>query len=68
MFLDLLDRRMDATRLLYVRLMDDWLVLVPKRWTFRRVTRIVNQTVSQLELKKRPEKTYFCRHPHPGAA
>jgi retron-type reverse transcriptase len=31
-FLDVLDKRMEATGLFYARFMDDWVVLAPTRW------------------------------------
>jgi len=34
----------------YVRIMDDWGILVPTRWKLKQAVRIVNQTLAQLKL------------------
>jgi RNA-directed DNA polymerase len=60
-FLDQLDRRMNASGLLYVRFMDDILVLAPTRWKLRRTVRLVNQILGALRLEKHPEKTFIGR-------
>ncbi|MDZ4799181.1 MAG: reverse transcriptase domain-containing protein, partial [Bryobacteraceae bacterium] len=44
LYLDVLDRRMEATGLFYVRFMDDWVILAPTRWSLRRAVRLVNET------------------------
>ena len=61
LFLDLLDRRMEATGLVYVRFMDDWVILSPTRWKLRKAVRIVNQTLTELKVRQHPEKTFIGR-------
>ena len=55
--LDVLDKRMEATGLFYVRFMDDWIVLAPSRWKLRRAIRVVNQTLAELKVEQHPDKT-----------
>lgn len=57
LFLDLVDRRMEATGLAYVRFMDDGVVLAPTRWKLRKAIRIVNETLAELEVEQHPDKT-----------
>jgi RNA-directed DNA polymerase len=61
LFLDLLDKRMEATGLLYVRFMDDWVVLAPTRWKLRQAVRIVNETLAKLHVQQHPDKTFIGR-------
>lgn len=61
LFLDLLDRRMEATGLCYVRFMDDWVVLAPTRWKLRNAIRVVSQTLAELRVKQHPDKTFIGR-------
>lgn len=61
LFLDVLDKRMEATGLFYVRFMDDWVVLSPRRWKLRRAVRIVNQTLAELKVEQHPDKTFIGR-------
>jgi RNA-directed DNA polymerase len=61
LFLDLLDRRMEVTGLVYVRFMDDWVVLSATRWKLRKAVRIVNQTLTELKVRQHPEKTFIGR-------
>ena len=56
-----LDERLENTGLLYVRFMDDILVLAPTRWKLRRAVRVLNQVLSSLKLEKHPEKTFIGR-------
>ncbi len=58
LFLDVLDRRMEATGLGYVRFMDDWVVLAPTRWKLRAAVRVVNQTLAELKVQQHPDKTF----------
>ncbi len=46
LFLNVLDKRMEATGLFYVRFMDDWVVLAPTRWKLRQANRIVIETLT----------------------
>ncbi|MDA0661101.1 MAG: reverse transcriptase/maturase family protein [Planctomycetota bacterium] len=61
LFLDLLDCRMEATGLFYVRFMDDWVVLAPTRWKLRRAIALVNQTLAELQVEQHPDKTFIGR-------
>ena len=61
LFLDLLDRRMEATGLFYVRFMDDWVILAPTRWKLRAAVRTVNQTLAALKVEQHPDKTFIGR-------
>ncbi len=61
LFLDVLDRRMEATGLCYVRFMDDWVVLAPTRWKLRKAVRIVNETLAELRVEQHPDKTFIGR-------
>ena len=61
LFLDLLDRRMKATGLFYVRFMDDWVILSPTRWKLRKAVRIVNETLAELRVEQHPDKTFVGR-------
>ena len=61
LFLDLLDRRMDAVGLFYVRFMDDWVVLAPTRWKLRKAVRLVNETLAELQVEQHPDKTFIGR-------
>ena len=61
LFLDVLDRRMEATGLCYVRFMDDWVILAPTRWKLRKAVRIVNQTLAELRVQQHPDKTFVGR-------
>jgi len=61
LFLDLVDRRMEATGLAYVRFMDDWIVLAPTRWKLRKAIRIVNETLAELQVEQHPDKTFIGR-------
>ena len=61
LFLDVLDRRMEATGLCYVRFMDDWVVLAPTRWKLRKAVALVNQTLAELRVEQHPDKTFVGR-------
>ncbi len=61
LFLDLLDRRMEAMRLFYIRFMDDWVVLAPTRWKLRQAVRLVNETLAELQVEQHPGKTFVGR-------
>jgi RNA-directed DNA polymerase len=61
LFLDDLDRRMETTRLFYIRFMDDILVLAPTRWKLRRAVGSVNAILGSLRLEKHPDKTFIGR-------
>lgn len=57
LYLEPLDRRMEATGLAYARFMDDWVILAPTRWSLRRAVRTLHQQGSQI-----PETAIFCGH------
>jgi RNA-directed DNA polymerase len=61
LFFDVLDRRMEATGLCYVRSMDDWVVLAPTRWKLRAAIRIVNETLFGLKVPQHPDNTFVGR-------
>jgi RNA-directed DNA polymerase len=58
-YLELLDRRMEATGLTYARFMDDWVVLAPTRWSLRRAIVVVNETLWELRVEQHPDKTFI---------
>jgi hypothetical protein len=60
-YLEPLDRRMEAAGLTYARFMDDWVILAPSRWSLRRAIRIVNETLRELRVKQHPDKTFIGR-------
>ena len=60
-YLEPLDRRMEATGLTYARFMDDWAILAPSRWSLRRAIRIVNETLRELRVEQHPDKTFIGR-------
>jgi len=61
LFLDVLDQRMEASGLFYVRFMDDWVVLAPSRWKLRKAVRLVNETLAVLHVEQHPDKTFVGR-------
>lgn len=52
-----LDQKMEKLNVKYFRYMDDILILAPTRWKLRKAIRILNQTFSELNLEKHPDKT-----------
>jgi hypothetical protein len=60
-YLEPLDRRMEATGLTYARFMDDWVILAPTSWSLRRAVRIVNETLWGLRVEQHPDKTFIGR-------
>ena len=60
-YLEPLDRRMEATGLPYARFMDDWVILAPTRWSLRRAIGISNETLRELRVEQHPEKTFIGR-------
>lgn len=61
LYLEPLDRRMEATGLAYARFMDDWVVLAPTRWSLRRAVRIAHETLRELRVEPHPNKTFVGR-------
>lgn len=57
-YLEPLDRRMEATGLTYARFMDDWVILAPTRWALRRAVVIGNETLRELRVEQHPDKTF----------
>ena len=47
--------------LVFIRFMDDILVLSPTRWHLRRAVKDVNQVLGSLRLEKHPDKTFIGR-------
>jgi len=60
-YLEPLDRRMEATGLTYARFMDDWVILAPTRWALRRAIVVVNETLRELRVEQHPDKTFIGR-------
>ena len=56
-----LDEALERLGLVYVRFMDDILVLAPSRWKLRRAVRVLTQVLASLKLEKHPEKTFIGR-------
>ncbi|QDV22544.1 reverse transcriptase domain-containing protein [Aureliella helgolandensis] len=56
LFLDVLDKRMEAMAVFYVRFMDDWVVLAPSRWKLRKAIALVNRTLAELDVEQHPDK------------
>src|ERR1035441_1556388 len=61
LYLEPLDRRLEASGLTYARFMDDWVILAPTRWSLRRAVRMVNQTLRELRVEQHPNKTFIGR-------
>jgi len=61
LYLEPLDRRMEATGLTYARFMDDWVILAPTRWSLRRAIVVVNETLPGLHVDQHPDKTFIGR-------
>jgi len=60
-FLTEVDDALEHLGLLYVRYMDDILVLAPTRWKLRQAVKVVNQGLTSLRLAKHPDKTCIGR-------
>jgi len=61
LYLEPLDRRMEATGLTYARFMDDWVILAPTRWSLRRAIVVVNETLRELRVEQHPDETFIGR-------
>jgi len=61
LYLRVLDERMEARDLYYVRYMDDILVLAKTHWQLRRAVRILNRTFCELKVSQHPDKTFIGR-------
>lgn len=61
LFLRPLDTAMERLGLLYVRYMDDVLVLAPTRSKLRRAVKVLNRVLASLGLDKHPGKTFIGR-------
>ncbi|NEO81355.1 hypothetical protein [Moorena sp. SIO4G3] len=46
---------------LYIRYMDDWIILAPTRWKLRKAIKATNQVMTELKVIKHPEKTFIGR-------
>ena len=60
LYLEPLDRRLEATGLSYARFMDNWVILAPTRWSLRRALVTVNETL-ELRVEQHPDKTFIGR-------
>jgi hypothetical protein len=56
-----LDRALARANCLYVRYMDDWIVLTKTHSQLRKVARITNEVLKTLKQTKHPDKTYIGR-------
>ena len=61
LYLKPLDDRMAALGCVYVRYMDDWVVLASTRWKLRAAIRAVNQVMANLRVRQHPDKTIIGR-------
>ena len=61
LYLEPLDRRIEASGLTYARFMDDWVIVAPSRWRLRRAIRVVNETLRELRVEQHPDKTFAGR-------
>jgi hypothetical protein len=61
LYLTLIYERMEATGLTSPRFMDDWVVLAPTHWKLRAAIRLVNETLAELKLQQRRDKTFIGR-------
>ena len=61
LYLKPLDDRMAALGVVYVRYMDDWVVLASSRWQLRRAIRAVRQEMARLRVVPHPDKTALGR-------
>ncbi len=59
LYLKPLDDAVGTAGLLYARFMDDWVIIVPGRWKFRRIVKIVNTVLNRLKIEKHPDKTFI---------
>ena len=59
LYLKPLDDQMAKLDVYYVRYMDDWLVIASSRWKLRKTVKIVNATLSALNVVKHPDKTFI---------
>ena len=60
-FLRSVDQALGKLGLVYVRFMDDIVVLAPTRWKLRGAVKALNQALGALRLKKHPRKTFIGR-------
>ena len=49
---------MDRAGIAYVRYMDDWVIMTPRRHQLRRGIRLIKQTLQQLKLSTHSDKTW----------
>lgn len=64
LYLKPLDDKMAALGCCYVRYMDDWVVMSPKRWKLREAIRAVNEVMDALRVEQHPDKTFIGRISH----
>jgi hypothetical protein len=51
----------EGSGLAYARFMDDWVILAPSRWKFREAIRLADQTLAELHVQQKPDKTFIGR-------
>jgi len=56
-----LDQAMARHKIVYVRYMDDWVILSPNRGGLRRAIVSMNRALNNLELEQHPDKTFIGR-------
>jgi RNA-directed DNA polymerase len=61
LYLKPLDDALTKSEVFYARFMDDWVIIVPKRWKLRKIIKIVNNVLSDLKIEKHPDKTFIGR-------
>lgn len=61
LFLLPLDQAMARHKIVYVRYMDDWVILSPNRGRLRRAVAVMNQVLTSLGLEQHPDKTFIGR-------
>ncbi|MGJ8638900.1 MAG: hypothetical protein ACSHYA_05865 [Opitutaceae bacterium] len=55
---------MSSFSYLYVRFMDDWVILAPNRYKLGEAVRIMNEVLTELKLEQHPDKTFIGRLSH----
>jgi hypothetical protein len=46
-------------RVFYIRIKDNWVVLLLNRWKFKKAIQIINPTFNELKMQKNPDKTFI---------
>ena len=65
LYLESMDREMEqlmiSTGIYYVRFMDDWVVLSPRRWKLKKAIARINHHLSEHGMQQHPDKTFIGR-------